>query len=122
MLFWNINGVKEKFQSDDVIKLFHSYEVVVIMETHFVVRHKCPDGYNLIGRSAAVNSKVGRGGVAVFVKKSAELNLFVFDDVCKDAVIFGIKNTNSIFIAPYIPPVSSIYKEKRNIRNLRIHY
>ena len=34
----------------------------------------------------------------------------VFENICPDAVIFEIENTNAIFIAPYIAPDNSAYK------------
>ena len=60
-----MNSVKEKFNNNDVQALFSGYDVLVIMETHFKVRHKCPDDFYLVGKSAESCSKTGRGGVAM---------------------------------------------------------
>ena len=38
--------------------------------------------------------------------------MFVYDNICPDDVIFGIKDTTGIFITPHIAPESSVYKQK----------
>ena len=80
------------------------------METHFKVRHKCPDDFCLVGRSAEPCSKTGRGGVAVYAKRTLCLSFRLYEDVCPDAVILEIVNTNAVIIAPYIVPDNSKYK------------
>ena len=104
--------MKEKFEDETVKNLIHEFDIVIIMETHFKKRHKCPNDFIMIGRSLPSNSKVGRGGVAVYVKNTFNCKYHVFNDVCPDAVIFEIENTDAIFIALYITPENSIYKEK----------
>ena len=108
-----MNSVKEKFTNNDVQALFSGYDVLVIMETHFKVRHKCPDDFYLVGRSAESCSKVGRGGVAVYAKRTLCLSFRLYKDVCPDAVILEIVNTNAVIIAPYIVPDNSKYKVKK---------
>ena len=73
-------------------------------------RHKCPRDYTLIGRSASLNNKTARRGVAVYVKSVLNITFRVYTDVCPDAVIFEIMNANVIIIAPYIVPENSVYK------------
>ena len=60
---WNINGVQNKYLAQDVIELFDNMDLIVIMETKFNIRTKCPDGFFLVARSRTsetVNST--RGG------------------------------------------------------------
>ena len=60
---WSINGVKEKFKSIDVTNLFKNEDIVIICETHFGIRTKCPEGFILIGRSNVIKSKKKHGVV-----------------------------------------------------------
>ena len=55
--------------------------IIVIMETHFKVRHKYPSGYIMIGRSLSLNNEVGRGGVAIYIKHSSDIKYNVYNDV-----------------------------------------
>ena len=57
IISWNINGVKEKFNIDQVTSLFENIDIVIIGETHFGIRTKCPIGFEIVGRSTVVESK-----------------------------------------------------------------
>ena len=60
--FWNVNGVKNKFLATELKSLFENKDILIVSETHFNVRTKCPDNFILIARSRAVESKkVGVG-------------------------------------------------------------
>ena len=107
--------------NNDVQTLFSSYDVLVIMETHFKVRHKCPDDFCLVDRSADRSAKTGRGGVAVYAKRTLGLSFRLYEDVCPDAVVMEIRNTDVIIIAPYIVPDNSKYKIERNIFSGRFY-
>ena len=61
--------MKEKFNDEIVKKLFDDFTLLVISETHFLKRHKCPENFKLVGRSVPIGGRVGRGGVAVYVKR-----------------------------------------------------
>ena len=63
----------------------------------------------LAGKSMCVEN-VRRGGVAVYVRSCTDLELSVFEDLCPDTVVFTIKGTRLLFIAPYITPDNSRYK------------
>ena len=65
MCSWNINGVHNKFKTPDVKKIFQSYDIIIISETHFGVRLRCPEDFICIDRSEPIASKQPRGGVAV---------------------------------------------------------
>ena len=108
LLCWNIDGVNNKYDNKDVQKLFKSHDLIVIMETHFVKRHKCPENFILIGKSENLNN-ARRGGVAAYMKRSLDMRFHVYDTRCPDAVVFSIKGTRSIFVAPYITPETSRY-------------
>ena len=106
-----MNGVKQKFEDEETKSLFSNHDLLIIMETFFLKRHKTPDGYVLVGKSTPI-SEARRGGVAVYKKSSLDMNFRVYSDVCPDAVVFGDDNSNSVFIAPYIAPDNSRYKIK----------
>ena len=61
-----VSGVKKTFKIPDIKKLFAIYDVIIIVETHFRTRLKCPEDFICIGRSDHVLSKRPRGGVVVF--------------------------------------------------------
>ena len=108
-----MNGVKDKFSSE-AIQQFLSHinaDVLIITETHFKVRAKCPTGYFLVAKSKTIykpQSK-GRGGVAVYKKNDSVFDIDIESvDFC-DIVLFNIKNTNFTFAATYLPPINSDY-------------
>ena len=63
---WNINGVKDKFSLDDTNNIFKRFDIIIIAETHFKIRVRCPVKFHLIGKSKCVESRKARGGVAVY--------------------------------------------------------
>ena len=79
------------------------------METNFLKRYKCPDNFTLIARSKNV-SNVRRGGVAVYMKDHQDLEFTVYHDVCPDAVVFSIRGTRLLIVAPYVTPYNSKYR------------
>ena len=54
---WNLNGIQNKFLSNDVYKLLDEKEVIIIIETHFGIRSKCPQNFSLVARSQPRESK-----------------------------------------------------------------
>ena len=104
LCFWNMNGIKNKFMSTDVLLLLNSIDILIIGETHFNIRTKCPDGYFLVGRSKASGLKKPRGGIAVYINTNTNLKLNVLNDEFTDMVVFEIENTNIAIIAVYIQP------------------
>ena len=48
LCFWNIGGVKNKFMSEITHDVIQDNDVLVICETHFNVRSKCPDNFFLV--------------------------------------------------------------------------
>ena len=80
------------------------------METHFKVRHKCPEEFELVGKSVPLCEKTGRGGVAVYARKMMELSFRVYHDICPDAVVVKLCNINIVIIAPYVVPDNSKFK------------
>lgn len=108
-MFWNINGIKQKFQSAEVQELFKLYDIVIISETHLNIRDKCPNDFVFIGRSKPIESLTPRGGVAVFRNVYTETNAEVISTDFKDCVIFNIEPHDMTCVALYIPPSNSKY-------------
>lgn len=118
LCFWNINGVRNKFLSDDTVNLFEQCEILIIVESHFNVRSKCPDNFSLIGRSKATASKSPRGGVALYKSNSSKLIIDIVCDSLPDTLIFELRNSSIVFIACYIPPSNSPYYNESYYNNL----
>ena len=62
---WNLNGVKNKFMSKITNDVIQNSDVVVITETHFNIRTKCPSNFVLLEKSPPTESKRPRGGVVI---------------------------------------------------------
>ena len=93
---------------------------MILSETHFNIRTKCPEGFYTVGRSKEVVSSKPRGGVAVYKNKSSSLKLNIILDSLMDCVIFEICNTPIIIIAIYIPPNNSAYFDDTYFNNLML--
>ena len=72
-----MNGVKEKFKTEEVSKLMDKMDLIIIMETHFGIRTRCPEGFEIICRSKEVESKRPGGGVALYKKKTFTMQIGV---------------------------------------------
>ena len=117
---WNINGVQNKFLSNDAYKLFIDKEILIIVETHFGIRTKCPRNFVLIARSKIRESKKARGGVALYKRADSTLSLKVMCEDLFDTLVIEVENTPAIFVATYIPPNNTNYYTDIYYENLRI--
>ena len=119
ILHWNINGVKNKFLSEEVKRIINDIDILAIQETHFNIRHKCPDNFYMIGRSKTVKSYKPRGGVAVYRSFKCQVRLRAIKSDFPDCVLVEICNSNIIIAAIYIPPNNSEYYNENYFRNLQ---
>ena len=117
---WNINGVKNKFETHDAAELFDKSDILIIGESHFKIRVKSPENFYLVGKSKPNPSKKSRGGLAVYRKIKSRINLKLLSEEFEDAVIFEIDGSNVVIAAVYIPPSNSKYFNDQYFRNLRI--
>ena len=120
LIFWNINGVRNKFAAVDVQNIIRSCDILVINETHFNVRCKVPHDFEIIGKSQPNFIKRPRGGVAVFCKMSCPIRLKLICDTLNDCVVFEVENSDIVVIAAYIPPNNSEYFKDELSWNIRI--
>ena len=120
LLSWNLNGIKKKFSSNNVQKIFKQYDIVAINESHLNIRDKCPPEFMLIGRSKPIKSLTPRGGVAVYKRVSSDIDLVVISEELRDCVIFKILPIDIVCIAVYIPPSNSKYYTPEYMDNLQL--
>ena len=120
LCFWNINGAKNKFEVADVVELFDTFDIVIIGETHFNIRIKCPEKFYLVGKSKPLFSKKPRGGIAVYKKYNSRIKLRLLSDDFPDAVILEIEGSNIVIMAIYITPSNSVYFNDQYFQNLKI--
>ena len=106
--FWNINGVKNKFMSEITNETIQPYDIIVLTETHFNIRSKCPENFVIVATSPPTESKRPRGGVAIYKKIHCPLQFTTLLNI-PDCTVCEIQNTNIILIACYIPPNNSQY-------------
>ena len=109
IFYWNINGVKNKFLSNDVTNMIHGKGLICLAETHFNIRTKCPTGFYLVDRSEPIASKKPRGGVAIYVNMKTNIKLKPLKMNLKDCVIAEIVDSNIIIAVMYLPPTNSLY-------------
>ena len=122
LLFWNIRGVKNKFTCLDILTLLSDIDILVISETHFGTRSKSPEGFHLVVRSDPIVSSKPRGGVAIYRKNTAEIEIRKFDLTLPDCCIVSLANTKTIIMALYIPPQGSPFYNDSYFENLRTVY
>ena len=105
---------------DEVKNMIKNYDVVIIQETHFNERIRCPDGFTFEGRSLKVPSKSPRGGVAIYKNNMSDIQVELMCDTLRDCVIFGITHSDLVIAAQYIPPSNSIYYDEIYMNNLEL--
>ena len=94
----------------DVTNLFKNEDIVIICETHFGIRTKCPECFILIGRSNVIKSKKPRGDVAVYKNKHHDAELDVISVDFRDWILFKIRLADLLVAAVYIPPRNTLMK------------
>ena len=105
--------------SNDVKALLQDKDIVIITETQFNIRSKCPEDFFLVGRSTFnPDTCKPRGGVAVYKKCASPLQMKVLSSNFTDCVILEICSSNVILVALYIPPSNSLYFEDCYFENL----
>ena len=102
--------------------MMNSYDLLVISETHFSERIKCPLNFSFIGRSSKILSKKPRGGVALFKHKNFENSIEVICDSFRDCLVCRVSDTDIIIVAMYIPPSNSEYHDEIYMKNLDLIY
>ena len=112
--------MQNKFLSNDSSALFVGKEILVITESHFAIRTKCPDNFILIARSVPRESKAPRGGVAIYKRSTSTLELKLICDKLYDMVVVEVEDTSAIIVAAYIPPSNTKYYTDIYFENLRL--
>ena len=118
LCFWNLNGVKNKFMLDLTNSVIQSSDVLIITETHFNKRTKCPNNFILVESSPPVESKRPRGGVAIYKKIHCSLQFVTLLNL-PDCIVCEVLNTGIILIAIYIPPSTSPFFKEDYFDNLK---
>ena len=121
LCFWNIHGTKNKYLRKEVLNLFSDKDIIVISETHFGKRSKCPKGFCLVDRSEPIDSVKPRGGVAIYKRytKNIETKLKL---KLPDCIVITIVNTKVVIMALYIPPQGSPYYNESYFENMKTVY
>ena len=122
ILSWNINGVKEKFDNEELTKWFKTFDILIITETHFSIRVKSPKHLIFVGRSKTNQSSAGKTihGVTIYKNVEKEFQLDIVTDELIDGVVVRLKDSNLIIAGTYIPPMNSTYFSDRSFDNLHM--
>ena len=115
-----MNGVTRKFCTKDVQETLAGNDIVIISETHFNIRTRCPDGFFMVARSKASGDKKPRGGVAIYVNTYTEMKIKVLSDEFQDMIAFEIENTDIVIIAAYIPPYKTLYYDDECFEQIKL--
>ena len=73
--------------------------VLIIQESHFNIRIRCPKGFLFITRLELIESKSPRGGVTVFKNISYDFDIEKVSNF-RDSVIMKIKSSDVIIASP----------------------
>ena len=112
--------MKTKFSSQDVNNLLNNKDIVILSETHFNIRTKCPNGFFIVGRSKPSDSIQSRGGVAVYKNIQSRLKINIITENLIDCVILELCYTPIIIVAVYIAPNNSPYFTDDYFNNLEL--
>ena len=115
ILAWNINGLKTKFETENVQQLLLKYDIFGISELKSNWSASFP-GY-ISYRSAMVG---GRGGVAVFVRRHLAASVTRVDAASTDQVWLQVACLMPFMLGfIYIPPQDSPYFDMGAFGNLQ---
>lgn len=117
-----MNGVKTKFLNNDVKNLFKNFDILIITETHYGIRSRCPEDFLFVCRSKEIKSKKPRGGVAFYINKKCNFSLETLCDSLRECTVVQVKDSNLIIAGIYIPPSNSPYFDKCSFSNLELIY
>ena len=70
------------------------FNIIIISESHFSDRIKCPQNFRIICRSEKIPSKEPRGGVAIFKNKSWDVQLEDLHVNFQDCAFCKVSNTD----------------------------
>ena len=115
---WNLNGVKNKFMTPTIDNIFQRTDILIITETHFNKRTKCPKDFVLLESSPPIESKRPRGGVALYKRIHCSLEFITLLNL-PDCIVSEVIDTNIIIIAIYIPPSTSPFFKEDYFENLK---
>ena len=116
-----MNGIRRKFQCEEVQALLDGNDIIVITETHLNILSRCPEDFILIARSNPIESLTPRGGVAIYKKIDSELDIVVISkNDFKDCIVFRIIPIEVICVALYIPPSNTKYFSNEYMENLQL--
>ena len=87
--------------SHDIYKLFDGKEIVIVVETHFGIRRKCPVNYILVARLKPRDSKKPCGGVASFKNTDSTLRLKIITNDLHDMLVLEVGDTAAVIVAVY---------------------
>ena len=116
--FWNLNGVKNKFMSSITNDVIQKSDILIVSETHFNKRTKCPDNFVLLEYSPHIESKRPRGGVAVYKKIHCPIQTITLLNL-PDCTVCEILGTNIVLVAIYIPPSTSPFFKDDSFESLK---
>ena len=108
ILYWNINGVKDKCEENRYLKFFGEYDLIFLSELKCRLRLKVP-GFETY-RAQHIKGASHRGGLAVLIKPHLipfvkSINQSIIDQICLEISIVP----NTIIGGVYIPPPDSKY-------------
>ena len=117
---WNINGLKNKCNDLDFIRIVKKYDIVIVSETWLSENSNLNiDGEYIFCKPAYKKAKKGRhsGGFIIIVKKHLRKGVKFIDDEDNFCLWFKLEKTffnlnADIFVsAIYIPPRNCVYSD-----------
>ena len=104
--FWNVNGLRNKLESNCVIQWMNCHDIVVLSETH---RKPVSHAPGLIGYAAS-NPHKHRGGLAILFSQAIHTDVVDLDTDVQEQIWFRLKSIGRTqFCRLYISPSDSAY-------------
>ena len=104
--FWNVNGLRNKLESNCVIQWMNCHDIVVLSETH---RKSVSHAPGFIGYAAS-NPHNHRGGLAILFSQAIHADVVDLDTDVQEQIWFRLKSiARTQFCGLYISPSDSAY-------------
>jgi exonuclease III len=104
-MYWNINNMKNKVESDILLSLFSEYDMIFLSEVKRRVTQV--PGFEVY---EAANENYSRGGLVLLIKPHIDSDIKYIDKSVNEQLWLELKSVpDVIFGGVYIPPTDSIY-------------
>ena len=115
--FWNINGLKNKLEKDNVLQWMSKHDIVVLSEIHRATVKHAPGFVPIVAKN---DSPTHRGGLVVLFKHSIYPEVFAVDKSVPEQVWFRLRCIPDVqFCGAYVAPADSTYFNESSLAEIQ---